>query len=177
MKPLRPRYTRIQREVSELLSRVKIKHAPVPVEDIAQMLGAKIVLNDFNNEISGVLIRRGTNIVIGVAKEQAPTRQRFTIAHEIGHLLLHEGEEVHVDRDFRVNLRSPSSAEAVDVNEIEANAFAASLLMPEKMLQVDVKELAVDFEDATKIDALASRYKVSNQAMTFRLINLFGNYR
>ena len=50
---------------------------------------------------------------------------------ECGHLMLHEGKEVQVDTEFRVNLRSPESSTAADVEEIESNAFAAAVLMPE----------------------------------------------
>lgn len=172
MKALRPRYARIRREVLNILQRAEVLAPPVPVEKIAKMLGARVVSTDFNNEISGLLVRRGSDIVIGVAKEQSKTRQRFTVAHEIGHLVLHEGEEVHVDREFRVKLRSQASSTAVDVDEIEANAFAASLLMPESLLREDVRKLSVDFDDATQVEALAERYRVSAQAMTFRLLNL-----
>jgi Zn-dependent peptidase ImmA (M78 family) len=170
----RARYAKIQREVLELIERANVNAPPVPVEKIARMLGARIVKSDFKNEISGLLVRRGNEIVIGVAKEQATTRQRFTIAHEIGHLVLHEAEEVHVDREFRVKLRSQQSSEAVDVDEIEANAFAASLLMPEHFLRNDVRKLSIDFDDASQIQVVARRYGVSSQAMTFRLMNLMG---
>ena len=168
----RPRYARIRREVLTLLQRAGVSKPPVPVEKIAEILGARVVLTDFNNEISGVLVRKGAEIVIGVAKEQSKTRQNFTIAHEIGHLILHEAQEIHVDREFRVKLRSQASSAATDVDEIEANAFAASLLMPESLLRYDVKKLSVDFDDATQVELLASRYKVSPQAMTFRVLNL-----
>lgn len=174
MSPRRPRYAKIRREVQALLDKANVNASPVPVEAIATMLGARIVKYDFNNEVSGILVRRGVDIVIGVAKEQSKTRQRFTIAHEIGHLILHEGEEVHVDKDFRVKLRSQVSSAAIDVDEIEANAFAAALLMPEALLMKDIKKLAIDFDDASQIDNLAKRYNVSGQAMTFRLLNLVG---
>lgn len=170
----RPRYARIKREVTDLIARANINSPPVWVERIAELLGARIELADFNNEVSGVLIRKGKHTVIGVAKEQAPNRQRFTIAHEIGHLVLHETEEVHVDRQFFVKLRSQVSSEAVDVDEIEANAFAASLLMPEEFIRNDVRRMQIDFEDASQVEALAKRYRVSPQAMTFRLLNLLG---
>jgi Zn-dependent peptidase ImmA (M78 family) len=172
MKALRPRYARIRREVLNLMRSANVVSPPVPIEKIAKMLGARVVATNFNNEISGLLVRRGSETVIGVAKEQSKTRQRFTIAHEIGHLVLHDREEVHVDREFRVRLRSQVSSAAVDVDEIEANAFAAGLLMPESFLRHDVKKLSVDFDDATQVEALAERYCVSAQAMTFRLLNL-----
>jgi len=174
MTPARPRYSRISREVSDLLVRANIKAPLVPVEDIAKQDGAKITFNNFQNEISGLLLRRNNSIVIGVASEQSPARQRFTIAHEIGHLLLHDGEELHVDTNFRVNLRSSASSKADDVTEIEANAFAAALLMPTDFLKKDVARLQIDVEDSEQIDQLAAKYGVSAQAMTFRLLNLFG---
>lgn len=129
---------------------------------------------DFNNEISGLLIRKQKMVVIAVAQEQPEQRQRFTIAHELGHLLLHDGIEVRVDKHFRVNLRSSASSKAEDVEEIEANAFAAELLMPRDFLLRDARKLTLDIEDEEQIAALARRYEVSRQAMTFRLMNLFG---
>jgi Zn-dependent peptidase ImmA (M78 family) len=174
MRLRRPRYARIKRELAAILERANVVAPPVPVEKIAKMLGARIQQANFNNQVSGILVRKGDDVVIGVASEQSKNRQRFTIAHELGHLILHEGEEVHVDREFRVKLRSRVSSEAVDVDEIEANAFAAGLLMPETLLRKDVKNFDVDFEDASQVDSLAKRYNVSSQAMTFRLLNLLG---
>lgn len=170
MKPARPRYSRIDSQVQQLLARADVRSAPVPVHDIASMLGARVVPNNFNNEISGVLVRRGSDTVIGVANEQSKERQRFTIAHEIGHLLLHEGEEVHVDK---VNFRSSLSSTAEDVEEIEANAFAASLLMPREFLIRDLEGKTLDILDEQLVDDLAKRYCVSPQAMTYRLSNIF----
>jgi Zn-dependent peptidase ImmA (M78 family) len=105
--------------------------------------------------------------------DHVPVRQRFTIAHEIGHLLLHEHDQVHVDRGFRVRLRSDISSQGTDRDEMEANRFAAELLMPLKMLQADVQSLEFDLTDDDALWALAKRYGVSTQAMTYRL-NTFG---
>ena len=105
-------------------------------------------------------------------KKQAPARQRFTLAHELAHALLHPGKEVRFDKDFRVNLRSEASGLGVDVEEIEANFFAASLLMPRRFLQADPEAALVDVEDARAVARLATRYGVSPHAMTIRLGNL-----
>lgn len=177
MTPARPRYSLIAREANKLLERANITSPPVPVDRLAELVGAEITFNNFQNEISGLLLRRKNSTVIGVANEQAPARQRFTIAHEIGHLLLHAGEELHVDTDFRVNLRSDSSSKGSDVTEIEANAFAAALLMPADFLSQDIVEMRIDVEDSEQIEALANKYGVSTQAMTFRISNLFGTNR
>ena len=98
MTPLRPRYNRIRRCAADLLAQNGIVRPAVPVERLAKAAGAAMEYRDFNNEISGLLIRKHRMIVIAVAKEQPEQRQRFTIAHELGHLLLHDGIEVRVDK-------------------------------------------------------------------------------
>lgn len=171
---MRPRYNRVRRCAADLLFKSGIERPAVPVERLAKAAGAAIEYRDFNNEISGLLIRKQQIVVIAVAEEQPKQRQRFTIAHELGHLLLHDGIEVRVDKHFRINLRSSVSSKAEDVEEIEANAFAAELLMPRDFLLRDAKKLMLDMEDEEQVSSLARRYDVSRQAMTFRLMNLFG---
>jgi Zn-dependent peptidase ImmA (M78 family) len=96
-----------------------------------------------------------------------PNRQRFTIAHELGHLLLHK-DEVHIDRAFRNSI----SSQAIDANEIEANRFAAELLMPFHLLKnEDISN--IDVEDESSLRDLARKFKVSLQAMTLRVTNIF----
>lgn len=179
MKPIRVRYSRINREIDDLLTCVNVIAPPIPIYQIAEAAGATITFGDFNNELSGLLFRQGNSAVtvIGVANEQSKQRQRFTIAHELGHLILHEGEEVHIDKLFRVNLRAPVPSWADDVEEIEANTFAAALLMPKEFIRKDISKLTIDIEDSEQITLLANRYQVSAQAITFRLLNLFGNQR
>jgi Zn-dependent peptidase ImmA (M78 family) len=172
MKPLRARYNKIETLVTGLLRKYKVTGPEVPVADIAKGEGATIVVKHFNNEISGLLLRTGDSAIIAVEKEQPPARRRFTTAHELGHLLLHQGEELRVDTKFRVNLRSPESSTAEDVEEIESNAFAAALLMPEAFLKKDLQDIILDIDDTKQIQSLAKRYEVSTQAMTLRLINL-----
>jgi Zn-dependent peptidase ImmA (M78 family) len=78
-------------------------------------------------DISSVLFRDADRIVIGINARHASTRQRFTIAHECGHLLLHTGRDLYIDRGFIVRSRDTTSAEVTNVEEIEANAFAAEI--------------------------------------------------
>ena len=99
-------------------------------------------------------------------------RQRFTIAHELGHALLHEGDELHVDHGFSVNFRSPRSSEGTSVEEVEANTFAATLLIPFTMLRRELQGGRIDIENDVQVARLARRYIVSSTAMNFRLMNL-----
>lgn len=173
MTPIRPRYSRIDRLAKELLTNADEIEPPIDVHKIAQSNGASIRYERFDPDVSGVLVRDKGGNVIGVQKSQSKARQRFTIAHELGHLLLHDGKVVHVDRAFRVNWRRDQEAEPHDVEEIEANAFAANLLMPGEMIEKVLGSRSLDLEDATEIERLARVFEVSTQAMNFRMIQLF----
>lgn len=157
--------------VTKLLDDCDIRDAPVPIEDVAEFLDAEIRYSPFAGELAGILVRsEDGRAVIGVNSAHHFNRQRFTIAHECGHLLLHKGKDVHIDRSFRVNRRDERSAQAVDPIEIEANRFAAELLMPYSMIQNDIVEF--DIEDDEVLKDLAEKYQVSLQALTFRINNL-----
>jgi len=160
--------------VNRLLSEHHVSGPPVDVSDIAEKEGARIVRNRLEDDLAGFVLRTGGKLVIGVNDRHNENRQRFTIAHELGHALLHDVDDVHVDHVFR--FRSPLSAQAVDKDEIEANAFAASLLMPRNMLTSRLQGIEIDVEDETLVRKLAEEFKVSRQAMSFRLLNVFPSY-
>lgn len=157
---------------------------PIDVESIAGQLNAKVQRVDTDDEeLSGFLFRGPEGeTVIGVNANHHENRRRFTIAHELGHLLLHAKEDVHVDRKGygygfgRVMNRDAVSSTGEDRDEIEANFFAAELLMPR---QVIVRELldgrSLDFIEKdfdAAVRDLAKRFKVSPQALTVRLVQL-----
>jgi Zn-dependent peptidase ImmA (M78 family) len=168
----RPRYGRIEQLTDTLLAQAGVSAPEVPVARIISTRGITIDPSASLGDVSGLVLRRGGEIIIGVNKKQAPARQRFTLAHELAHALLHPGKEVRFDKDFRVNLRSEASGLGVDVEEIEANFFAACLLMPRRFLQADPEAALVDVEDAQAVARLAKRYGVSAHAMSIRLGNL-----
>src|SRR5579864_7805419 len=160
-KPLRVRYTRIRRLVDDLVQKYGLSRAPINIERVARGEGASVLTKRLEDELSGFLIKATEQFIIGVNSRHAPTRQRFTIAHELGHALLHKFDDVHVDHAFK--LRSPLSSQAVDVEEIEANTFAAWVLMPQVMLMKDLERTGIDVEDDEGIGDLAKRYGVSQQ--------------
>jgi Zn-dependent peptidase ImmA (M78 family) len=170
----RPRYGRIQQLTDALLVQAGVTAPPVPVEDIIRKRGIAIRPTASLGDVSGLVLRKGKEIIIGVNRREVPARQRFTLAHELGHALLHYGEEVRFDKDFRVNLRSETSGFGVDVEEIEANFFAACLLMPQRFLEADPEAALIDVEDAQAVKKIAGRYGVSVHAISIRLGNLAG---
>ena len=111
----------------KLLRNGDISGPPVRVDAIAESLGATVRYAPFQGELAGMLVRDEARrqAVIGVNSLHHVNRQRFTIGHECGHLRLHEGKSVYIDRAFRINRRDGVSSQATDVEEIEANRFAA----------------------------------------------------
>jgi Zn-dependent peptidase ImmA (M78 family) len=163
---------RAEATARRLIKEYGIENPPVPVESLAERLGAQISYSPFEGDLSGMVFRDGAKVIIGVNSLHHPNRQRFTIAHEIGHMILHKGVEMHVDRAYRVNLRDDLSSQAVDPEEIQANRFAAELLMPEHMLIEDLRGQEIDFENEADLRRLSLKYQVSLQALTLRLTNL-----
>ena len=170
------RRKRIRGLARELLKQAGVTEPPVPVVEITRMQGLQIRLSSSkDSNISGLLFLRSPKPTIGVNAVHHENRQRFTIAHELGHFLLHrfDSEGIHVDHSFPVKLRDDLSSEGVDSEEREANLFAAELLMPVDFLQRELKDKTlVDLEDDAFLQDLARSYQVSPQAMIFRLANL-----
>lgn len=168
------RYLLARTRANDLLRKGKVNAAPVPVEELAGIVGAEIRFEPYpDGELAGMCLRKsdGTGI-IGVNATHPITRRRFTIAHELGHFLLH-ADGVHVDERIPLNpigLRYGSTSQSADPKEIEANAFAADLLMPLSLLRKEA--LPSDFGADDDIARLAARYDVSVQAMTIRLTTL-----
>jgi Zn-dependent peptidase ImmA (M78 family) len=164
-----------EQHAQKILTEFEIRNAPVPVEEIASRLGAKLSFEPFEGkgELSGMLLRDKGRTVIGINSSHPTVRQRFSIAHEIGHLVMHQGS-VFVDQIVRFN-RDGKSSLAIDPEEIQANRFAAALLMPEMLVTVAVKKRLnkkPNVSPGILISELATEFEVSTQAMEFRLINL-----
>ena len=166
----------ILRRAREILEESQVTAPPVPVERIARKLTAHLRFSPLDDELSGMVFVKDDTAIIGINALHHPNRQRFTIAHECGHLVLHRDQvtrEVHVDKAFPMLMRDAVSAASVDPMEIEANLFAAELLMPEFLLAEALGEASFDIDDATTVSDLAKRFRVSLSAMQFRLGNLF----
>lgn len=154
---------------------------PVPVERVASsLLGLLIDEVDDVRSLPGAPTDQGRlsgmldpeEMVVWVERGEArrsPGRRRFTIAHEIGHLLLHVPASHTVFYDHPADIREidedPSGEELPELRrrEREANVFARELLMPEPL--VNEQAHATGFN----LPALANRFEVSVPAMRLRL--------
>ena len=168
----RQKTTTPEEQARSLRVRLKIMAVPVPIRRIAKALGAEIKLSALDDELSGMIFMKGQTPVIGVNALHHPNRQRFTIAHEIGHLEMHrhliEGK-VHVDKAFQVLRRDAKSSIGTDALEIAANQFAAELLVPEHNLVELISGRIIDIDDDQPIEELARRFKVSKKTMEYRV--------
>lgn len=167
---------RAERAAEALLGRAGISDPPIDVEFIAHTCGAYVRRERFRRDLSGMLVRGDTEdegtTIIGVNSTHHPRRQRFTIAHEIGHLQLHRGRRVTVDSGLRVDYRVDAGNPSVQ-EERDANAFAAALLMPSDAVRRAAGPLVGAGSTRTRlISELAKAFEVSEEAMGYRLLNL-----
>jgi len=158
---------------NSLLQKFGVAEPPIPVDELAESIGALIVRNNFDGSESGFTLRDGKRIIIGINTRTSRKRQRFSIAHEIGHVILHPLNTLIVDHSVRVDWRDDVSSLGTNRQEIDANAFAAALLMPQKMIIDRIKGSASQASSRdVLISELAGVFDVSTDAMGFRLINL-----
>lgn len=142
------------------------------VKKLVNQLSIGLVEKTFDSDISGLLaIGQNNQAIISVNFLEDEKRQRFTIAHELGHYFLHSKDQpLFIDKPLRVMYRNNASTTGEIQKEREANAFAAALLMPKQLVVDELNSC-----DDNKIDLvkhLSKRFKVSEQAMSFRLSNL-----
>ena len=157
--------------------RQEVEWATIPVDPfaIASRLGVDVLLGSFEEDnVEGVLRTREGRPQILIRKASPITRQKFTVAHELGHYRLHwladdgprEDEENFVDDDMRLFRRGPESTDSVTKEErdreIQANMFASALLMP----KAEVINHAATIKS---VRHLARTFGVSEVAMRFRI--------
>jgi len=140
-----------------IIEKVGVKNPPIPLNKVASLFSIEIVpYPHFSNNISGTIVNRGGHVFIGINPSHSKTRQRFTIAHELGHFLMGHDEAEIVEDKF----------DKSSDKEKEANQFASELLMPKDFILKDITEK----NGRINIKDLAKRYEVSEQAMSIRLL-------
>lgn len=165
----------------DLLDECEIVKAPVPIERIIKKCSVALHYLPFEEDLSGMAYINEGVAIIGVNALHHANRQRFSAAHELGHHILHADllkDAIHVDKGpLRVLLRGELASQGVDPREIEANAFAAEILMPQRLLAEALDTDEIDIEDDDQMDALAKKFRVSASAIRFRLSDLLAEYR
>ena len=158
----------MNRDLENIIESVCGKIFPRNIVAICNELGITVQeTGQFSNEISGMIFKEDGKYFILVNKNHSIGRKSFTIAHELGHYCLHKDlldENSQLVSYIKIrNTDCPALARGLSYNclEMEANAFAAELLMPEK-------EFLSKCEIANSIEEVAEHFGVSVQAATIR---------
>jgi len=161
----------IEERATQILRDHHLLTIPVDPLAIAKALNVPVMSAVFSEpDKSGAIVKRGPEFSIFVNANEAPARKRFTIAHEIGHKLLHmdssgDVEFIDTEDNFRTTGLPDDNWTLERRREWEANAFAAALLMNEKLVR--------DEWQSSKDPAnLAWKFQVSPPAMLYRLTQL-----
>jgi len=159
-----------------LLDEFKISTVPVMVDKVAKQLGAQLKFSPLDDELSGMVFVKNGSPIIGINSLHHSNRQRFSIAHEIGHLVMHRdhiSNTIHVDKQFSTSIlrRDATSAAGTERLEIEANQFAAALLIPRATLEELFSTPQLDIVDDYPINEWAKIFKVSPATLEYRIKN------
>lgn len=167
-KPTREDWLRVRRAANSQLREFGVLDAPVPATAMARREGLKLQYADFpeDENVSGFIDARTNSIYVNAA--EAPSRQLFTIAHELGHWILHR-QQVLDGRQYRVLTREALDAPKPTIEQ-EADGFAADLLVPKFLLDKYYLHAPV----RPSRTSLARIFGVSEEVIRYRLRNLYG---
>jgi Zn-dependent peptidase ImmA (M78 family) len=131
---------------------------PSELARAVEELGGSVVF-DRESQYEATVQKTPDSFVIHLNPDMPPNRRSFSIAHELGHLFVHMGYP-SPERWNGVSDYSPLKREGYTDEEIEANEFAAGLLMPETEFRNAYNE--------DNIDELAEKFGVSRAAAETR---------
>ncbi len=144
----------------DLLNRFGLVRPPIDVHLLARMMDVEI-RPEWDPSVSGRVKVDGADAYITETLSEPIFRRRFTIAHELGHLMLHHIHELQEGKFRDTNFEG-------DIKEAQANGYAAGLLMPLWMVAEYGKR--VGFQP----DLVAQIFGVSRQAAAIRLQKVAG---
>ncbi|MFG1592473.1 ImmA/IrrE family metallo-endopeptidase [Halobacteriovorax sp. CON-3] len=162
-----------KRQIKRIADNLWRENNLTPGFDIHDLLERKDIIfraENLEDGVSGALLVDGDLKIITVSRSDGPQRQRFTIAHELGHEALHDGFSVSVSSTAKEYYRNTKSSTGEYEKEIEANFFAACLLMPEDAILEEIHH--DEAIDDNRISQLATIFNVSQMAMAIRLSSL-----
>lgn len=157
-------YLNLPKDVSNSFSDLLCEY-PVRLGEVAKRLGVKVLLSTLPRGTSGQISQEDGEFVIKINRHEARHRQRFTLAHELAHYLLHR-DKIIAEGGWSDNvlLRSGQPANI----EFEANRLASDLVIPSAQLSAATAEYTGPITSEV-IEDLARRFGVSAAAMEIKL--------
>lgn len=157
-------YLRLPEDVRNSFSDL-LSEYPVRLGEVAKRLGVKVLLSTLPRGTSGQIGQEDGEFIIRINRHEAKHRQRFTLAHELAHYLLHR-DRIVAEGGWSENvlLRSGQPASI----EYEANRLASDLVIPSAQLSAATAEYAGPLT-SEMIEDLARKFVVSAAAMEIKL--------
>lgn len=144
---------------------------PVPIVSLCRKLKIQVFQKYLPSHVSGFIVIQKepfqdceTGRVIVVNLSDSAARQRFTIAHELAHYVLHreENSELYAHRD---------AGETGGIEQ-EANIFASNVLMPEELVKDALEKNGNPLNRQIQVEIIAQEFAVSRDAANVRLNQL-----
>ncbi|MDR0675826.1 MAG: ImmA/IrrE family metallo-endopeptidase [Elusimicrobiota bacterium] len=143
----------------------------IDIVSLANTLGIAVYSEIMDSDESAFIVKDGEQFKIIVNENQNKERQRFSIAHEIAHFVLHKS---HISDGSKIGRESIDSLD--NEKEIEADDLAANIIMPVKYVDEYLETLKIEkktfIKDEKIIKKIASNFAVSKPAIILRLRNL-----
>lgn len=159
---------RVRADQRAVIADAQVANFPVKLGLVARNLGVEILVTTMQPGVSGQIRLEGDRYVIRINRHEARERQRFTIAHEIAHFLLHKDKIDATEGGISDNvLYRSGQPEAI---EFEANRLASEIVMPDQKVEEKLRQHGGRVTDEV-IDLLAEEFQVSRAAMEIRLSN------
>ena len=143
----------------------------VDIAYIVRKQGYEVFIDDdLEDDISGFVDHNNKEVVLNA--NETPERRRFTLAHELGHIILNANDNQIQHTDNITN--NQLDIYASEPNEVEANYFAGCILMPKNVFIREFNSIKGDID--YKIQKLAYYFGVSKLAVNVRanVLNLIG---
>lgn len=142
----------------------------ISMDILVASLGATLIETPMNNADGKIIQGKSKTLIKINSNISHLEKKRFTIAHEIGHLLLHQKLELHNDNANTLNWFQNTEQQAIrGKQEWEANDFASELLMPEDLFRSECFQKPFNPQ---LIQTLAKRFKTSITSVIFRYTKL-----
>lgn len=151
----------------KILEDYQNEEPPINLSKLAKKLNLSIYGKSLNKDISGAILKTiDGNYIIYVNTDEPFRRQRFTVAHEIAHFILHKDE---IDKQLKGNLTELKNgimyrSKLSNIYETQANQLASEILIPIGKL----KDYIIN-KKINNINELSDIFKVSKHAMQIRL--------
>lgn len=144
---------------------LNISTEPLDIVKVAtKIFGIRVFQSDLDRTTSGFIERVGDDDwVIHINKWESPLRQKFTIAHELGHFVCHKNILMAGTHEDQILFRADQGFDPI---EQEASEYAANLLMPRETFARYISE------GFNTIEELAKKFKLSSAAIRYRAYNL-----